>query len=210
MYSTIVGCVLIQVMTVVTQECRITSDVDQEDRSFVALITSEVDQEYAHCFLRAETEGTVTEADIPSNEIKNARDANVEPPVFVKAYEEILSRKRKLAHNVWRFLISSYFRLMNKGGQMRPLAELLFDKTIADEYFCLMEESESHPFVNRLEVNHLIHISSVNAMEWDTLTMERNRPFKECDAYWLLFYAFANHCSSLPSTDGKAPLVVKR
>jgi len=89
---------------------------------------------------------------------------------------------------------------------MHPLAEM-FDKAIFDEYFCAKaESSDSSPTVSRPEVDHLIHISSINTMEWDPLSAIYRRPFTELDAYWLFFYAFAN-CSSTPSTDG---IVVKR
>jgi hypothetical protein len=87
----------------------------------------------------------------------------------------------------------------------------LFDKAIFDEYFCSTAElTESSATVNRPEVDHLIHISSVNTKEWDPICRPHKRAFKELDAYWLFFYALANHCGSLLSTNGTATMTVNR
>ena len=92
MYSTIVFCVLIQVMAVITQESPLgASNTDQEDRSFVALIASKVNKEYTYCFLQVETEETIIKANMALNGITNVKDIDSKPPNFVKGYEEILS-----------------------------------------------------------------------------------------------------------------------
>ncbi|KAF8258395.1 hypothetical protein EI94DRAFT_1140636 [Lactarius quietus] len=177
--STIVDFVLIPVITFATQAI-----------SIGARVASKVDEEFSHfnCLLQAETKGNFMADDIDLNRI--CPDYG-EGPKFVKDYEELLSRKRRVAHN------------------MRPFAEMLIDKPLFDEYFCSTEESsESSPIVNRPEMNHLIHLSSIDAMEWHPLSTGL---FGEDDAYWLLFYAFANHCSLLPpNTTGASNIVVKR
>ena len=97
---------------------------------------------------------------------------------------------------------------------MHPLAQMMFDKPIFDEYFSsVVEPAESFKsscFVNQIKVDHLNHILSINKMQWDLLnTKTHTKRFKESDVHWLLFYAFANHCNSLPSTNRKAKVVVK-
>jgi hypothetical protein len=67
---------------------------------------------------------------------------------------------------------------------MRVVAETMIDEGTFAEYFCSTEEpSESRPIVYRPEIDHLNHISSVNARWW-TLKSQKII-FKEVDAYWL-------------------------
>jgi hypothetical protein len=91
--STIVGCILI---------LRLVIALVIKDRPLGPLTTSNVDQEYAHCFLQADTEESFTEDDMRLN---NINDTVSEAPKFVKDYEEILSRKRKVASNVRCFFL---------------------------------------------------------------------------------------------------------
>lgn len=72
----------------------------------------------------------------------------------------------------------------------------------------MAESSQSMPIVNQPELDHIYNLSTVNTIEWDPLNSKK--PFEENDAYWLLFYPFANHCSSLPLIDGGAQITVKR
>jgi hypothetical protein len=72
----------------------------------------------------------------------------------------------------------------------------------------MAESSQSTPIVHQPEVGHIYNLSTVDAIEWDPLNSKKS--FKENDAYWLLFYPFAKHCSSLPLTDGEAQITVKR
>jgi hypothetical protein len=60
-------------------------------------------------------------------------------------------------------------------------------------YFCSTEESsESSPIVNRLELDHLHLVSSVDQECWRTLDPAQAR-FKEADAYWLFFSAVTKY-----------------
>jgi hypothetical protein len=57
------------------------------------------------------------------------------------------------------------------------------------EYFDSSTEdsSESFPIADRLEVNHVITLSSVGTKLWNTSNDGNRRLFKELDADWLLF-----------------------
>jgi hypothetical protein len=84
---------------------------------------------------------------------------------------------------------------------MRELAKGMFADIFFAEYFFSTEDpSESSPIVYRPELDHLIHIRSVNARSWRTLNPQKGR-FKASDAYWLFFYAVTEYYETIPSTD---------
>ncbi|KAF8274661.1 hypothetical protein EI94DRAFT_473465 [Lactarius quietus] len=153
-------------------------------------ITNKVDPKYKHCFLTADTNGGFTDYDVESNGISDARNDVV--PTFVKDYEKLLIRKRKVAPNLDMFV------------------EMIFENEAPKSYFCsTTETSESSPIVNRPEVDHLFHLLSVEARWWQSLNPSKEN-FKECDADWLFFSAVARHYDTLPSIDDKANVTVKR
>ena len=95
---------------------------------------------------------------------------------------------------------------------MRVLAERMIDEGTFAEYFCSTEESsESSPIVDLPELQHLVHVSSVDAQWWRTLNSEKAR-FKEADAYWLLFSAVTKYYETITSTDdhGEPIITVKQ
>ncbi|KAH9165661.1 hypothetical protein EDB89DRAFT_2008541 [Lactarius sanguifluus] len=65
-------------------------------------IISQMDPEYKHCLLYANSKGGFTFEDIELNNIVDAKDRDA--PEFVKTYEQMLGRKRKVADNVRCFL----------------------------------------------------------------------------------------------------------
>jgi hypothetical protein len=67
---------------------------------------------YKDLFLRANTNGKFTSDDIELNEITYVDENNSEEPQFVKDVEMILSRKRKLDHNVGCYRFLWCFRLL--------------------------------------------------------------------------------------------------
>jgi hypothetical protein len=68
------------------------------------------------------------------------------------------------------------------------------------EYFCSAEEpSESRTIVYRPELDHLNHISSVDARWW---TLKSDKIFKEADAYWLFFSAVTIYYETLAPSVG--------
>jgi hypothetical protein len=76
------------------------------------------------------------------------------------------------------------------------LAEIFFTKYI----YSTEEPSESRPIVNRPELDHLNHISSVDAQWWRSLRPDE-ASFKEVDAYWLFFSAVTKYYETTTSTD---------
>ena len=52
----------------------------------------------------------------------------------------------------------------------------------------------------RPEINHIIHIASVDSLWWEIINPEIAKgDFKECDSYWLFFYAIKRHYGTLTS-----------
>jgi hypothetical protein len=102
--STIVGCVFIQFITT--------------DFSVGGPITKDLDLEYGYCFFKAWREGNFTKDDVELNVI--VAD-NVGAPKFVKCYEELLSRKRKVAAHVRCFCILSFRHLTNEVRSVKQL-----------------------------------------------------------------------------------------
>jgi hypothetical protein len=100
------------------------------------------------------------------------------------------------------------FPTSDKYGQIRELVETLFDDATQQIYFGPSAESPES-IVNRPEVDHLIHISSVHERWWKTLNPHNARDFKESDAYWLFFSAVTKYYQTLPSTDVDAKITVK-
>ena len=93
--STAVACILIQAIGDTLKELA------------GSVIVSKVDENYKYkdLFLRAETKGKFTLGDIELNEIMFVDENNPRDPQFVKDFEKILSRKRKLDPNVSCFCI---------------------------------------------------------------------------------------------------------
>jgi hypothetical protein len=74
-------------------------------------------------------------------------------------------------------------------------------KELSPNIFARAEEpSESRPIVYRPELDHLNHISSVDARWW-TLKSDKTR-FKEADAYWLFFSAVTIYYETLAPSVG--------
>lgn len=94
--STAVGCILIQAIL-----------GDRLKELAGSVIVSKVDENYKYkdLFLRAETKGKFSSGDIELNEIMFVDENNPRDPQFVKDFEKILSRKRKLDPNVSCFCI---------------------------------------------------------------------------------------------------------
>ncbi|KAH9017855.1 hypothetical protein EDB84DRAFT_1566678 [Lactarius hengduanensis] len=100
-------------------------------------------------------------------------------PKFVEKHEETLGRKR---------------RRMIRRSQMRAIAETLVDEATSKEYFDYSRADISEPTVNRHEVIHFCHVSSVPGEKY----LEKR--FKGEDANWLFFDAIANILNLSPQT----------
>jgi hypothetical protein len=84
---------------------------------------------------------------------------------------------------------------------MHKLAKVMLAEIFFTEYFCSTEElSESSPIVNRTELDHLNHISSIDARWWRTV-MPDEASFKEVDAYWLFLSSVTKYYETITLTD---------
>ncbi|KAH9003085.1 hypothetical protein EDB86DRAFT_122144 [Lactarius hatsudake] len=147
-----------------------------------APITSQVDREYEHCFLKAHSKGGFTEADIQFNGIMDRDNDNDDrdAPEFVKKYKQMLARKRKVADN------------------MRGTAADIVDG--GDDYFDY-STANVPAVVAKQEVIHVGQISSLYFGEhWELRNNGNTTLFKECDANWLFFYAITLQIKSRPSS----------
>ncbi|KAH8977764.1 hypothetical protein EDB92DRAFT_693795 [Lactarius akahatsu] len=141
-------------------------------------IILQVDPEYEHCLLYAHSKGGFTFEDIDLNKIEDANDRDA--PEFVKTYEQMLARKRKVADN------------------MRGTAADIVDG--GDDYFDYSTANVSAVVVKQ-EVIHVGQISSLYFGEhWELRNDGNTRLFKECDANWLFFYTIALQIKSRPSS----------
>ncbi|KAI9443625.1 kinase-like domain-containing protein [Lactarius indigo] len=161
-----------------------------EDRSLSGgnCLTSELAQRYEDCFILAEYKGGFTAGDLTLNCMKSAPQ---KLPRFVSAYKKALGQKREVTDEA----------LAN--------ANLIVGTSTWKSYFGGGETTHS---ANRHKVMHFIHIVSVDATSWDSLTEANRRPFKECDANWFFFYAIAHHIKFLPSnikSDGAERITAK-
>ncbi|KAH9029236.1 kinase-like domain-containing protein [Lactarius pseudohatsudake] len=142
-------------------------------------ITSRVNEKYEDVFLQADTQGNFTIEDFYSNRItflsESESRSEDDVPKFVEKHEETLGRKRKA------------------DDKMRAIAETLVDEATSKEYFDYSRADISEPTVNRHEVIHFCHVSSVPGEKY----LEKR--FKGEDANWLFFDAIAQHFKSLPS-----------
>ncbi|KAH9017765.1 hypothetical protein EDB83DRAFT_183618 [Lactarius deliciosus] len=79
-------------------------------------------------------------------------------------------------------------------NEMLAKAEPFVGNAAWEKYFDNLTADQEIRFpANKREVNHLIHISSVDVEKsWDPLMEESPRYFKEDDANWLFFYALAH------------------
>ncbi|KAH9018442.1 hypothetical protein EDB84DRAFT_1566413 [Lactarius hengduanensis] len=91
------------------------------------------------------------------------------------------------------FLSEDASRKRKADDKMRAIAETLVDEATSKEYFDYSRADISEPTVNRHEVIHFCHVSSVPREKY----LEKR--FKEEDANWLFFDAIAQHFKSLPS-----------
>ncbi|KAH9164869.1 hypothetical protein EDB89DRAFT_2014754 [Lactarius sanguifluus] len=176
---------------------RVPAVVSNEDHSLRVgdPVASKVGSKYKDCFLLMHIRGDFIEEDMNSNDIVAAYIV----PDFVKKYEEILGRKRKLADD---------------DSEMLAKAEPFVGKAAWEKYFDNLTADQEMRFpANKHEINHLIHISSVDVENsWDPLMEGSPRHFKEDDANWLFFYAIAHHFRSLHSniaSDGTLKTIIK-
>ena len=91
---------------------------------------------------------------------------------------------------------------------MDVIVKTLFDEATLNEYFSPTAEYPKL-IVNQTEVEHLIHISSVNGRWWKSLDRHDPKGYKEYDAYWLFFSAVAKYYETLASTDDKGKITFK-
>ncbi|KAH8980627.1 hypothetical protein EDB86DRAFT_3087731 [Lactarius hatsudake] len=162
--------------------------VSNEDHSLQVRdpVVSKVGSKYEDCFLRVHIKGDFIEEDMNSNGIV----ATYIVPDFVK-----------------KLVIFIFCRMLAK-------AEPFVGKAAWEKYFDNLTADQEIRFpANKREINHLIHISSVDVEKsWDPLTEGSPRHFKEDDANWLFFYALAHRFRSLHSniaSDGTLKAVVK-
>lgn len=174
------------------------------DSPFGDAITTDVNPEYKHCFLKAKSQGRFVHEDIEFNAIYDSVPGI--SPGFVARHEGVLGQRRSWPLRFLSSFLIICFQLLTNGVRCARRMEGLIDEGLFAEYFCSAEESsESSPIVDLPEVHHIIHLSSVNA-RW----LEPR--FQESDAYSLYFIALTTYYEALapPVSHGEPIITVKQ
>ncbi|KAN0127875.1 hypothetical protein V8E53_014322 [Lactarius tabidus] len=164
---------------------------DVEDVSIGTRILTKVPEEFEYFLVIAKTR-TLTFHDVELNDIAYANENAV--PGFVKAHEEMLSKKR----------IAS--------DEMRQAAECWVGEAASKQYFGDPHSTSEPPWttffdlpesstIGQIECNHFGFVSAAyNVRSWSHFRDQSKRLFKEEEANCLFFYPLRHYFSSVSSS----------